>query len=244
MSLLLDIVEVAESHTGVNLAAAFAKILDDYGIFDKVIIIHSLNDIYIEFSHQILGITCDNASANDTMIERLAQIMSNFSGEANRARCLAHIVNLVAKIILRQFDMPKRNKNSKNNEPGLDNEGEYGNDDEGEDGSNDDETARVLDKEEKEMDNGDSDGEAEEEQQNVARDVEIMEEVMAEEIVGVVNDVKPVRQVLLKVSLIMFAVHVSIPWAIVWEKKQTDHVYPLSMGTLSISSLCSMLLSI
>jgi hypothetical protein len=178
------------------------------------------------------------------MIESLAQIMSNFSGEANRARCLAHIVNLVAKIILRQFDMPKRNKNPKNNEPGLDNEVEYGNDDEGEDGSNDDETARVLDREEKEMDNGDSDGEAEEEQQNVARDVEIMEEVMAEEIVGVVNDVKPVRQVLFKVSLIMFAVHVSIPWAIVWEKKQTDHVYPLSMGTLSISSICSMLLSI
>ena len=36
MSLLLDIVEVAKSHTGVNLAAAFAKILEDYGISDKV----------------------------------------------------------------------------------------------------------------------------------------------------------------------------------------------------------------
>ena len=36
MSLLLDIVEVAKSHTGVNLAAAFAKILKDYGISDKV----------------------------------------------------------------------------------------------------------------------------------------------------------------------------------------------------------------
>ena len=36
MSLLLDIVEVAKSHTGANLAAAFAKILKDYGISDKV----------------------------------------------------------------------------------------------------------------------------------------------------------------------------------------------------------------
>ena len=36
--MLLDIVEVAKSHTGVNLAAAFAKILEDYGITDKVII--------------------------------------------------------------------------------------------------------------------------------------------------------------------------------------------------------------
>ena len=34
--MLLDIVEVAKSHTRVNLALAFAKILDDYGISDKV----------------------------------------------------------------------------------------------------------------------------------------------------------------------------------------------------------------
>lgn len=38
MSMLLDIVEVAKSHTGVNLAAAFAKILEDYGISEKVVI--------------------------------------------------------------------------------------------------------------------------------------------------------------------------------------------------------------
>ena len=30
--MLLDIVEVAKSHSGINLAAAFAKILDDFGI--------------------------------------------------------------------------------------------------------------------------------------------------------------------------------------------------------------------
>ena len=34
--MLLDIVEVAKSHTGENLASAFAKILEDYGISDKV----------------------------------------------------------------------------------------------------------------------------------------------------------------------------------------------------------------
>jgi hypothetical protein len=39
LSLLLDIVEVAQSHTGVNLAGAFAKILEDYGISEKVVII-------------------------------------------------------------------------------------------------------------------------------------------------------------------------------------------------------------
>jgi hypothetical protein len=34
--MLLDIVHVATSHSGINLAAAFAKILDDFGISDKV----------------------------------------------------------------------------------------------------------------------------------------------------------------------------------------------------------------
>ena len=33
---LLDIVEVARSHSGVNLARAFSDVLKDYGIKDKV----------------------------------------------------------------------------------------------------------------------------------------------------------------------------------------------------------------
>ena len=36
LSMLLDIVEVASSHSGVNLAEEFAKILKDFGISDKV----------------------------------------------------------------------------------------------------------------------------------------------------------------------------------------------------------------
>ena len=36
VSMLLDIVEVARLHSGFNLAAAFVKILDDFGISDKV----------------------------------------------------------------------------------------------------------------------------------------------------------------------------------------------------------------
>ena len=34
--MLLDLVEVAESHSGAHLAAVFAKILDDFTIADKV----------------------------------------------------------------------------------------------------------------------------------------------------------------------------------------------------------------
>ena len=36
VSMLLDIVELARSHSSINLAAAFAKILEDFGISDKV----------------------------------------------------------------------------------------------------------------------------------------------------------------------------------------------------------------
>lgn len=36
ISMLLDIVEVAQSHSGLNLAIAFAKILEEFGISDKV----------------------------------------------------------------------------------------------------------------------------------------------------------------------------------------------------------------
>jgi hypothetical protein len=36
LTMLLDIVEVAKSHSGVNLAIAFAEILETFGVKDKV----------------------------------------------------------------------------------------------------------------------------------------------------------------------------------------------------------------
>jgi hypothetical protein len=41
------------------------------------------------------------------MIHKLAGILPGFPGPVNRVRCFAHIVNLVAKIILHQFDVSK-----------------------------------------------------------------------------------------------------------------------------------------
>jgi hypothetical protein len=43
MCLLLDLVEVARSHSGGNLASVFAKILDDFGIEHKVSLLGHLN---------------------------------------------------------------------------------------------------------------------------------------------------------------------------------------------------------
>ena len=215
--MLLDIVEVAQSHTGENLAAAFAKIMEDYEISEKEDINYNIY-IYNWTTHQILGITCDNASNNDTMIENLATIMSHFSGEANRARCLAHIVNLVAKIILRQFEVSKNRKKKKNlpkevnnddNDKIVDTEVVVDKvevekvivDEEAEETDDfEDERDRVLDKEEKEMDGGGDDEDDDEDSQKLLQDVDILEEQMRDEIDRVGMKVKPVRQALFKVT--------------------------------------------
>lgn len=59
---------------------------------------------------QILSITCDNASNNDTMINELARLVDDFPGPANQTRCFLHILNLVVKSILQQFDVPTSKK--------------------------------------------------------------------------------------------------------------------------------------
>jgi hypothetical protein len=55
----------------------------------------------------MLSITCDNASNNDTMIDELGDLVDSFAGATNRTRCFAHIINLIAKTIIRQFDIPE-----------------------------------------------------------------------------------------------------------------------------------------
>lgn len=104
---LLDLVEVAMSHSGINLAAAFVKILEDFGIENKVSLLLLNRTIETHIACQILSVTCDNASSNDVMIDRLAELIVVFPGAANRTRCFTHILNLVVKVILRQFDVPK-----------------------------------------------------------------------------------------------------------------------------------------
>lgn len=41
------------------------------------------------------------------MIEELEQLLAVFPGEAGWTRCLAHIINLIAKSVIKQFDIPK-----------------------------------------------------------------------------------------------------------------------------------------
>ncbi|KAI0359342.1 hypothetical protein OH77DRAFT_1368363, partial [Trametes cingulata] len=57
--------------------------------------------------YQALGITCDNATNNDAMVNILGERLDGFEGSVGRVRCFAHIINLVVKSLLRQFDVPK-----------------------------------------------------------------------------------------------------------------------------------------
>lgn len=41
------------------------------------------------------------------MIDKLKYLLPDFPGQASRTRCFAHIVNLVAKTAIRQFDVPE-----------------------------------------------------------------------------------------------------------------------------------------
>jgi hypothetical protein len=131
------------------------------------------------------------------MIEHMATIIADFPGKANRVRCLAHIVNLVVKIILRQFDVSATKKKDKLNESAEDR-------DNGEEldipEDDNEELVRELDKEEKEMNEGDGTDD-DEDNDTLVRDVQMIEEAMEDMIKEVSKMAKPVRQVLFKVSL-------------------------------------------
>ena len=69
---------------------------------------------------KILLVTCDNASNNDMMVEELEDKLTKFS-TVNHMHCFAHILNLVSKSLLKQFDM----KSSKKNDEDLDDDKKF-----------------------------------------------------------------------------------------------------------------------
>jgi len=105
--MILNIVEVAMSHLGVNLAAAFADILQEFGVSDKVSFNERTLEKILTCILQILCITCDNTSPNDTMIDELGNLIISFPGDANHAWCFNHVVILIVKSSIHQFDVPK-----------------------------------------------------------------------------------------------------------------------------------------
>jgi len=112
------------------------------------------------------------------MINHLATLLAAFPGSANRTRCFTHILNLVAKCIMKQFDAPKKKKC----------DDEVPADDEDED------VELVLDELEGELEDEDIDKDGD----NWEFDMRI--ELTEEEIDELEDTVKPVRHVLTKVN--------------------------------------------
>jgi hypothetical protein len=47
---------------------------------------------------QLLGVVCDNAENNATMIDKLESLLEKFLGSGVRVRCFAHTLNLIVKV--------------------------------------------------------------------------------------------------------------------------------------------------
>lgn len=74
------------AHTGENLATALNQCLEEFNL-----------------SARVLTVTSDNASNNDTMVRELELLLPHFRGQECQVRCIAHVLNLVAKAILSPF---------------------------------------------------------------------------------------------------------------------------------------------
>ncbi|KAJ6461781.1 hypothetical protein C8R45DRAFT_769070, partial [Mycena sanguinolenta] len=61
---------------------------------------------------QVLSVVCDNASANDAMARALESRLVAFDAQKDRTRCFDHVMNLVAKSLLKMFDPPPKKKKS------------------------------------------------------------------------------------------------------------------------------------
>jgi hypothetical protein len=87
MSMLLYIVEVAELHMGVILGETFVKVLKAFDIEKKVRYLVAFEcepNIAYSLEWQVLSITANNASNNDTMFMHLEMVLHDFSGAINQ----------------------------------------------------------------------------------------------------------------------------------------------------------------
>ncbi len=103
------------------MAEAFEQVLKDFEILKKMWNIILMDRNRTAYYVQILSITCNNVSNNNTMVEALGDWnnLPPFEGQASCTCCFTHRVNLIAKSLLRQFDSLK-SKSNNNNSPNDD----------------------------------------------------------------------------------------------------------------------------
>ena len=128
------------------------------------------------------------------MVEKLGELIDDFPGAANQTCCFLHILNLVVKRILKQFDLPKSKEKKK----------EGDNDDD--DGNDDDEIInQAVEELLKLASDVDKEGELmasdEEEDDNDEGWIDECEEMTKAEIKELSASIAPVRLLLTKVNL-------------------------------------------
>ena len=93
---LLTSCRATKAHTGIYLAGRISECLHDFGIQNKVC--YSFRNERLLTSYQILALTLDNASNNNTLVEELTDLLEGYQGSSTRIRCFAHVLNLVVKV--------------------------------------------------------------------------------------------------------------------------------------------------
>ena len=68
-----------------------------------------------------MGITCNNATNNDKIVNKLAKALPDWT-ISKCTHCFAHIINLIAKLLLKQFDIIKKPADSAEDKSAKDNE--------------------------------------------------------------------------------------------------------------------------
>jgi hypothetical protein len=129
---------------------------------------------------------CNNTSNNNKMIDKLEEILTEFSGPASQMCCFAHIINLIAKTIISQFDVSKFKDDTLSNKVMKELK----------------ELARDINAEELMMRASESkeDDMDDEDDDNVEGWVDECEEIEEWELEALDGDVQPVQKVLVKVG--------------------------------------------
>ncbi|KIK32213.1 hypothetical protein CY34DRAFT_102009, partial [Suillus luteus UH-Slu-Lm8-n1] len=85
----------------------FADMLKEFGILEKM-----------------LSVTCDNTSNNNVMVDELEILVPECAGEASHTWCFLHTVNLIAKSLIQEFDVSKKDAEHALNESADTEDGE------------------------------------------------------------------------------------------------------------------------
>jgi hypothetical protein len=134
------------------------------------------------------------------MVEELGRRLTHFLGEASRTRCFCHVINLVVKSIVTQFDIPMKNPKSQSAADELED------DDDNAEGSQNLEDLETLGQA---MEAEEEEEQIQDEQEDNEKDndegwVDERVEMSGWEVRSLEDDVLPAQRMLAKVGLCLF----------------------------------------